>query len=131
MQNSAHYAKYYSESSFWEKLKKFGRKAGVKVVYPALLLYNVFTDTKVDPKIRLYIGAGLGYFILPIDVIPDFLPLLGFTDDVTVMMMTLNHIRKNITDEHRFKAREILNGWFNKVNDKELLAIENKTYTED
>jgi uncharacterized membrane protein YkvA (DUF1232 family) len=126
MQNSDYYTKYYSESSFWEKVKKFSKKAGVKVIYPALLLYNVFTDSQVNPKIRLYIGAGLGYFILPVDLIPDFAPILGFTDDLSVLLMTLNHVRKNITDAHRAKARETLTRWFSKISEEQLLAIDEK-----
>jgi uncharacterized membrane protein YkvA (DUF1232 family) len=126
MQNSDYYAKYYSESSFWEKVKKFSKKAGVKVIDPALLLYNVFTDSQVNPKIRLYIGAGLGYFILPTDLIPDFAPILGFTDDLSLLLMTLNHVRKNITDAHCTKARETLTRWFSKISEEQLLAIDEK-----
>lgn len=126
MQSSDYYAKYYSDSSFWEKIKKFSKGAGIKMIYPALLLYNVFTDAEVSPKIRLYIGAGLGYFIMPFDLIPDFALLLGFTDDLSVLFMTLNHVRNNITDAHRAKARETLTRWFSKINQRELLAIDEK-----
>lgn len=126
MQNSDYYSKYYSDSSFWKKIKKFSKRVGIKVIYPALLLYNVFTDTQVNPRTRLYIAAGLGYFILPVDLIPDFAPVLGFTDDLSVLFMTLNHVRKNITDAHRAKAREILNRWFSNINEGELLAIDEK-----
>lgn len=124
MENRNRYAGYFSESSFWDKLKRVGRKAGVKVIYPALLLYYVFTDSMVDPKIRLWIAAGLGYFILPIDLIPDLAPLIGFTDDLSVLLMTLNRVRKNINDSHRQKARETLSRWFDPIDPKELLALE-------
>ena len=124
MKISEDYNRYYSEQSFWEKLKRFGKKAGLKVVYPALLLYQLVTDASVDPKTRFYIGAGLGYFILPIDLIPDFAPLLGFSDDISVLMMTLNRVRKNINDTHRSKARSMLERWFGHVAPEKLSDIE-------
>lgn len=124
MENVSRYAKYFSENSFWDKMKRAGQKAGMKVVYPALLLYYVFTDTLVDPKTRLMIAAGLGYFILPTDLIPDFAPLIGFSDDLSVLLMTLNRVRKNINGNHRQKAYEMLERWFGPLDPEHLPALE-------
>ena len=66
------YAKEYDENAFWEKLKKFGRKAGIKVCYAALLLYYVLKSPLTSGKDRAKIIGALGYFLLPIDIIPDF-----------------------------------------------------------
>ena len=68
------YAKEYDENAFWEKLKKFGRKAGIKVCYAALLLYYVLKSPLTSGKDRAKIIGALGYFLLPIDIIPDFSP---------------------------------------------------------
>ena len=46
------YAKEYDENAFWEKLKKFGRKAGIKVCYAALLLYYVLKSPLTSGKDR-------------------------------------------------------------------------------
>jgi uncharacterized membrane protein YkvA (DUF1232 family) len=48
--------------------------------------------------------ASLGYFILPTDLINDFLPVLGFSDDVAFLAYTVTVVNDYITDEIREKA---------------------------
>ena len=79
------YAKHYEENELWEKLRKFGRKAGIKVTYAALLLYYVLKNPATSSKDRAKIIGALGYFILPIDLIPDFIPIAGYTDDLAAL----------------------------------------------
>lgn len=58
LDNAERFGKYYTEESFWKKLKKFAVKAGNKVVYPALLLYYVLVSRDVPVKDKgLIIGA--------------------------------------------------------------------------
>ena len=118
------FTKCYSPSSFREKLKTYGKKAGVKVVYPALLLYNMLNDPDVSLKNKLYLASALGYFIFPADVIPDFVPLIGFTDDISVLFLTLSLLKESITDKHRELTRERLKEWFKDYSEKELKTIE-------
>ncbi len=65
------YSKYYSEKSLWEKVRKFSKTAGVKVIYAVLLLYYAMLDKSVSTKTKLLIAASLGYFIFPADAIFD------------------------------------------------------------
>lgn len=118
------FAKYYSPVSFREKMKTHGKKAGIKVVYPALLLYYMLNDPEVSLKNKLYLAGALGYFIFPADAIPDFAPVIGFTDNISVLLLTLSLLRESITDAHRHQARENLKEWFNNYSEKELKAIE-------
>ena len=53
------------------------------------------------------IGA-LAYFVLPIDVIPDLILGLGFTDDMAVLLAAFNVVRTHVTPAHRDRARETL-----------------------
>ncbi|PSK84341.1 uncharacterized protein DUF1232 [Prolixibacter denitrificans] len=102
----------------------YGGKAGVKVVYPALLLYYMLNDPEVAFKNKLYLAGALGYFIFPADAIPDFAPLIGFTDDISVLFLALSLLKENIKDKHRELAREKLKEWFKNYSEKELKAIE-------
>lgn len=126
MENYAKYAKFYSNESFWKKLKGFAGKAGISVVYMALLLYYMLIDEAVDIKSKLTIVAGLGYFIFPFDLIPDVLPVIGFTDDLSVLTITLSIVRGKINDTHRLKARRMMQQWFNGINEVQTMAVENE-----
>ncbi|WP_297099718.1 DUF1232 domain-containing protein [uncultured Draconibacterium sp.] len=122
------YSKYFSEQSLWDKLKKFGKTAGAKVVYAVLLLYYTFEDKGVGLKTKLSIAAALGYFILPTDAIVDLTPIIGFSDDLGVLLFTLSAVAGSITPEIKAKAREKLNEWFGEIDPKELQDIDKKTF---
>ncbi len=118
------YSKYYSEKSLWEKLKKFSKDAGAKVVYAVLLLYYAMGDKNVSIKNKLMIAASLGYFILPTDAIFDFTPIIGYSDDLGVLLFVLTQIASSITPEVKEKARSKIKEWFSEVNDSELQELE-------
>jgi uncharacterized membrane protein YkvA (DUF1232 family) len=52
--------------------------------------------------------AALAYFVLPADMIPDFIAGLGFTDDVTVLLAAVSTVRPHIGDDHRARAKSAL-----------------------
>ena len=120
------YSKYFSEESLWEKLKKFSKTAGVKVVYAVLLLFYAMKDKSVSVKSKLTIVAALGYFILPADAIFDLTPIIGFSDDLGVLLFALTQIASNITPEIREKAKGKLNDWFGEIDEKEIQELEDK-----
>ena len=49
--------------------------------------------------------AALGYFVLPVDVIPDFVLGLGFTDDIAVLTAAITAVSAHITPAHRLAAK--------------------------
>ena len=122
------FSKYYSEKSLWEKIKKFSKSAGSKVVYGVLLLFYVMKDKNVGVKTKLTIAAALGYFILPTDAIFDLTPLIGYSDDLGVLIFALSQISANITPEVKEKARQKLNDWFGEIDENELLDLEKKIF---
>jgi len=120
------YGKYYSEASLWEKLKKFAKNAGAKVVYVVLLLYYTMQDSSVGLKTKISIAAALGYFIFPADAIPDLTPIIGYSDDFGVLLFVLTRVARNITPEIKQKARQKLKDWFGLINSEDIYEIDNK-----
>ena len=110
--NLDEYSQYFSDSNLWKKLSKVAKKAGRKAVYYVLVLYYVARDADVPTKTKLKILGALGYFILPLDIIPDAILGLGFTDDLAALAWALFSIRKHITPEIERKARQRLREWF-------------------
>jgi uncharacterized membrane protein YkvA (DUF1232 family) len=123
------YAQKYNEKSLTAKITNYSAKAGQKVVYAVLLLYYVMKNPGVGFKTKLTIAAALGYFITPIDAIFDLTPLLGYTDDLGVLILVLAKVSSSITPEIKLKARQKLGEWFNKRDERELLALEKKFFT--
>ena len=117
---SGKYRQHYTESTLWEKLRRTAKSAGMKAVYPALLLQYMMKSENVSLKTKLIISAALGYFILPIDFIPDFAPLIGFTDDVGVLLLILRQMATSITPEIKKNAREHLQKWFGETDEVKL-----------
>lgn len=122
------YSKYYSETRLWEKIKKVSKAAGTKVVYSVLLLYYAMQDKSMSMKTRLSIAAALGYFILPTDAIFDLTPIIGFSDDLGVLMFVLTQISASITIEVKDKAKQKIEAWFGKIDDEKLREIDEKIF---
>ena len=69
-------------------------------------------DSKTPKWAKAVIAAALGYFILPTDAIPDVIAMIGFTDDLSVLLGAASTVAKHTTDEHKRKAAEKMNKWF-------------------
>ena len=123
------YQQHYDENDFWEKLRRFARKAGIKVCYAALLLYYVLKSPMTTSKDRAKIIGALGYFILPIDLLPDFIPVAGYTDDLAALVWGVYCVIKSITPEVKARAAEKLHEWFGEFDDHMLdLFFEKKDW---
>lgn len=120
------YSKYYNEKSLWQKIKKYSKAAGSKVIYGVLLLYYTMNEKSVGLKTKIYIAASLGYFILPTDAIFDLTPIIGYSDDLGVLIFALTQIASAITPQAKEKARAKINEWFDSVDEKELKELEDQ-----
>jgi len=114
------YAGNFSESKFVEKILKFAKRLGIKAVYWAFVLYYSLTSDNISKKERLIILGTLGYVILPYDLIPDFLPVVGLTDDVAALTYAVWKVIGNITPETRAKADSKVKDIFGDFGEKDV-----------
>ncbi|CDO03639.1 hypothetical protein BN988_02157 [Oceanobacillus picturae] len=103
---------HFSEERFWKKVQKFSKKAGTSVVYAVLLLYYTLQKPDVPMKVKATIVGALGYFILPLDVIPDFAIGAGYADDLSVVLFALIQVAIYVDDEVKLKAKNKLKDLF-------------------
>jgi uncharacterized membrane protein YkvA (DUF1232 family) len=90
-------------AGFWPKLA--GNLARVPFAEEVVAAWYCAFDPATPIKVKGTLIAALAYFIMPFDVIPDFLLVLGFTDDLAVLMTAMAMVRGSIRPEHREKAK--------------------------
>jgi uncharacterized membrane protein YkvA (DUF1232 family) len=115
MNNLPDFMKYkdtFSTTGFVEKISRIAKRAGVKLVYAALLLYYTLESDKVSIKDKAIIIGALGYLISPLDVIPDAIPIAGLGDDLAVLIYVLHKVWGDVSEEVKAKAKAKLNTWF-------------------
>ena len=88
---------------FWPKMRK--TLGHVPFAEDAISAYYCATDSATPIQVRAALLGALAYFILPIDIIPDFVVGLGFTDDAAVLLAAVTAAKTFITDSHRARAR--------------------------
>jgi len=126
MANDEEYHGKYPRQVLFDKLKKYAVKAGIKVVYVVLLLYYTLQKDNIPLKSKAVIIGSLGYFIMPFDLIPDFLPIIGYTDDFGALMMALATVSMYIDNEVKSKARTQLESWFGQANESDIAEVNKK-----
>ena len=104
--------KNYSEASFWQKLNTFAFQAGHSLVEKALQLYYAAESPDTPAWAKGVVMAALAYFVSPIDAIPDPIPVIGFTDDLGVLISAVATVAAHITPKEKKKAAEKMDEWF-------------------
>lgn len=106
------YKDKFTNRKFTEKISRIAKRAGVKLVYAALVLYYTLESDKVSVKDKAVIIGALGYLISPLDVIPDAIPIAGLSDDLAVLIYVLHKVWGDVSDEVKAKAKAKLAMWF-------------------
>ncbi|MDR6882869.1 DUF1232 domain-containing protein [Bacillus sp. 3255] len=124
--DASKYQKYFNPDDFWSKLKKGAKKAGSKVIYSGLLLFYAMESPKTPLKAKVQIYGTLGYLILPLDLVPDLLPIVGYVDDLSALGLALAAVAKNIDDDVRLKAKNKLRDFLgdDAVKSKDIIDID-------
>lgn len=124
--NNNKYKDEFSEPKFWTKLNKFAKRAGVKVVYTALLMFYAYRKKSTPTWAKNIILGCLGYLLSPIDAIPDLTPLIGFTDDFGVLAFGLATVAFCIDKDVKASAREQVNKWFGDIDENQFKEVDDK-----
>jgi uncharacterized membrane protein YkvA (DUF1232 family) len=93
-------------------LAKLLRRAGRTIARPALECYEMLVDGATPHQARLTVLAALTYLMVPLDLIPDFLPAAGFSDDMVALTALLGLCSRHITPAIRTRAKDRLERWF-------------------
>jgi uncharacterized membrane protein YkvA (DUF1232 family) len=93
-------------SEFIGRLKRVAKR--IPFAEDLLAAWVCARDPATPRRVKLTLLAALGYFVLPLDALPDVMPLLGFTDDAAVIAAALAAVAGSITPQHRDKAKEML-----------------------
>ena len=102
----------YSESKFWRTLRRAFSTVGAVVLCPALELYFVIRAPQTPLWAKATAIGALGYLIMPLDMIPDALPGIGWGDDLSIMLGAVRtltpHITPAIRQAAKTKSQEIM-----------------------
>lgn len=93
-------------ADFMARLKRVAKR--IPFAEDLLAAWFCARDPATPRRVRMTLLAALGYFVLPIDAIPDIMPLLGFTDDAAVIAAAIAAVAGSITPEHRERAKQAL-----------------------
>ena len=96
----------YMGKTIWSKAKKTLGK--VPFVPDAIAMYFCSMDSSTPLSSRVIAFSALAYFIFPVDVLPDFIPVAGYVDDGAAISAAVSAIAPYITDEHRSKTKDFL-----------------------
>ncbi|OUS17036.1 hypothetical protein A9Q97_01970 [Rhodospirillales bacterium 47_12_T64] len=94
------------EKGFLRKLKRVAAK--ITFAEKLLAAYYCAIDAGTPLKVRGILMAALAYFVVPADLIPDFLVGFGYTDDISVLIAAITSVNQHVKDEHVEKARKLL-----------------------
>ena len=91
---------------FWSKVRRVA--ARLPFAEDLLSAYYCAFDRTTPIQVKAALLGALAYFVLPIDLIPDILPVLGYADDAAVLATALRLVASHIRPEHREAARQAL-----------------------
>lgn len=117
------YGKSFSVTKLWLALAKGAQKVGVKSVYSILLLFYAYRRKETPSWAKRTVIGTLGYFVSPIDAIPDITPIVGYTDDIGVLSLGVVTIAAYINDEVRTKAKKRLSTWFKNYSEEDIADV--------
>jgi uncharacterized membrane protein YkvA (DUF1232 family) len=75
----------------------------------ARMVWGIVRDPRTPLPLKALLGAGLAYVVMPLDLVPDAIPILGQADDLTVLLLVLDMFIANapseVREEHATRAK--------------------------
>ena len=97
-------------------LRNLLKRSGRLLVRPALEALEMVLEPATPHQARVTVLAALTYLVVPIDLIPDLIPVAGFSDDLVALTALLGLCRNHITPEIKQRAQRRLDRWFPLLN---------------
>jgi Uncharacterized conserved protein len=91
---------------FWPKIRRVATK--IPFADDALSVWFCAMDPETPTRAKALMMAGLAYFVLPTDAIPDVLAVVGFTDDAAVFAALMAVVGRNLRPRHKLEAKRLL-----------------------
>jgi len=91
---------------FWRTVKRGARQ--IPFMDDVVAGYYCAIDRSTPARVRTALFGALAYFVLPLDMIPDFVIGTGFADDATVLLGTIALVKAHIQPRHRAQAEKAL-----------------------
>ncbi len=91
---------------FWPTVRK--ALGAIPFMDEVVAAYYAMLDPQTPRAARLTLIGALAYFVMPVDMIPDFIVSIGFVDDASVLTAALAAVGSSIKPEHREAARKAL-----------------------
>ncbi len=89
--------------SFWRKTRAVATR--IPFAEELLAAYYCAFDRATPLQVKATLIGAIAYFVLPLDALPDVMPVLGFTDDAAVLATAIKLVASSITPVHREAAR--------------------------
>lgn len=93
-------------AKFWPTLRKAFRQ--IPFSRDLVASFYCATDRETPLRVRGILLAALGYFVLPLDAVPDMFAVIGFTDDIAVLTTAIALVSRHIKDSHYMAADRML-----------------------
>lgn len=94
------------EKRFWNKLRRV--LARIPFAEDLVAAYYCASDSETPAYVRAVLLGAVAYFILPVDMVPDILAGLGFTDDATVLAAAIAAVGRHLQPKHRLLAKDTI-----------------------
>ena len=91
------------DRGFWRKLRRHGRR--IPFLKDVLAAFYCARDPATPIQVKAVLMGALAYFVMPVDMLPDIVLWLGFTDDATVLLAAYRAISPHVKDRHRDQAQ--------------------------